>query len=167
MSGSGDGDMLGEPFIDDYILIDEPVVDYLTRFSGIVPGDLDPSISPHHLATLKDVYLKLRALCDAGVVFIGHGLKKDFQMINIVVPPSQIIDTVDLLHIPNQRRLGLRFLAAHLLHSDIQSETHDSIEDARTALALYHKYQELKAQGVLESTVQGLYSEGHRSGFKV
>ena len=55
-----------------------------------VPGDLDPAVSPHHLTTLKRAYLKLRHLVDAGCVFVGHGLKKDFRMLNIVVPPSQV-----------------------------------------------------------------------------
>jgi PAB-dependent poly(A)-specific ribonuclease subunit 2 len=44
---------------------------------------------------------------------VGHTLRKDFQMLNMVVPPDQIIDIVDLFRLPShpQRNLGLRFLA--------------------------------------------------------
>ena len=52
--------------------------------------DLDPALSRHHLTTLKRAYLKLRHLVDAGCVFVGHDLEKDFRMINIVVPPEQV-----------------------------------------------------------------------------
>jgi PAB-dependent poly(A)-specific ribonuclease subunit 2 len=44
---------IGVCCIDDYVRTVEPVYDYLTRFSGLVPGDLDPSTSPHYLTTLK------------------------------------------------------------------------------------------------------------------
>ena len=48
----------------------------------------------------------------------------------------QVIDTVDLFHLPKQRKLSLRFLASYVLRMDIQQQTHDSIEDARAAVLL-------------------------------
>ncbi len=62
----GQGSMAGVPFIDDYIVTTEPVVDYLTRYSGIQHGDLDRTMSRHHLTTLKSAYVALRSLVDKG-----------------------------------------------------------------------------------------------------
>lgn len=66
-------DYKGDCIIDDYIIQQQPVVDYLTRFSGLTAEDLDPRVSKHYLVTLKTEYLKLRHLVDIGCVFIGHG----------------------------------------------------------------------------------------------
>ncbi|GAB5593792.1 poly(A)-specific ribonuclease [Umbelopsis nana] len=158
------GDMEGIPFIDDYIANSEPIVDYLTEYSGIEAGDLDPQTSKHTLVPLKMAYKKLRLLVDLGCIFIGHGLKSDFRIINILVPPDQVIDTLDIYYMRNrQRKISLRFLAWALLQLDIQQVTHNSIEDAKTALLLYKKYLELREKGTFGSVLEDIYEMGRKS----
>ncbi|KAK8177570.1 PAB-dependent poly(A)-specific ribonuclease subunit PAN2 [Phyllosticta citrichinensis] len=167
----GDGPDEGAPFIDDYIAINEPIVDYLTLFSGISPGDLDRSTSKHALVGLKVAYKKLWLLLNLGCVFIGHGLPKDFRTINIHVPRLQVVDTVDLYYIPaRQRKLSLRFLAWIVLQEDVQTGTHDSVEDARTALKLWKHWRHVEldeGRAVCEDMVKDIYKRGWEVGFKV
>lgn len=75
---------------DDYILPVEPVLDYVTRFSGITEEDLNPATSKHSILTQRAAYLKLRYFIDAKCIFVGHGLQKDFETANIFVPPEQV-----------------------------------------------------------------------------
>ncbi|KAJ1309756.1 hypothetical protein OPQ81_006521 [Rhizoctonia solani] len=151
----------GRAFIDDYIHTSDTIVDYLTEFSGIKPGDLDPYSSEHALVPLKTAYKKLRLLIDLGCIFIGHGLSKDFRIINITVPKEQVLDTVDIYFLKErQRRIGLRFLSWYLLRQTIQIDTHNSIEDARAALLLYNLYVQLDAEGQFEDTLDEIYREG-------
>lgn len=133
-------------------------------------------------------------------------------MINIVVPPAQIIDTarellrarahsrarraararapapgrrgarggspaprrrraaraqVELFHIRGERKISLRFLAHALLGASIQERFHDSVEDARTALALFRRYEELRALGSFEQALAQVYAQGHQCGWVV
>ncbi|KAI9690962.1 MAG: poly(A)-specific ribonuclease [Bathelium mastoideum] len=163
----GAGPDQGISFIDDYIAISEPIVDHLTEYSGIQPGDLDRTTSKHTLVSLKVAYKKLWLLLNLGCVFVGHGLLKDFRIINIHVPRAQVVDTVNLFFIQSrQRKLNLRFLAWYLLKEDIQTGMHDSVEDARTALRLWKKYQEFQDAGVLEQMLEEVYRRGREVGFK-
>jgi PAB-dependent poly(A)-specific ribonuclease subunit 2 len=57
-------------------------------------------------------------------------------------------------------------LAWYLLKEDIQHETHDSIEDARTALRLWRKYEEFCDAGVIDQMLEEIYREGRKWGYK-
>ena len=80
---------------------------------------------------------------------------------DIFVPPDQVLDTVDLYFVrARQRRLSLRFLAWFVLGEQIQTDTHDSIEDARSALNLYKAYQRMEEEGTFDRKLEELYREG-------
>eukprot|EP00048_Salpingoeca_helianthica_P008805 m.126737 g.126737 ORF g.126737 m.126737 type:complete len:1126 (+) comp14695_c0_seq1:1642-5019(+) len=165
----GQGPRAGEPFVDDYIHTTETVVDYLTQYSGIHARDLDPTVSTRHLTTLKSTYAKLRYLQERGVIFLGHGLSKDFRVINLDVARDQVIDTVELYYLPGQRKISLKFLAWFVLQLDMQSKFgHDSIEDARTALLLYNQYLKLSRDSAEWHTyLLKLYDEGRARNWTV
>ena len=163
----GSGEDEGLPFINDYITVREDIVDYLTKFSGLEKGDLDPQHSPHNLVPLKVAYKKLWLLSNLGCIFIGHGLPKDFRTINIHVPRAQVLDTVELFFLKSrQRKLSLRFLAWYLLKEDVQLGNHDSIEDAHTALKLLRKFEEYRDAGIIDTMIDEVYREGKKWGYK-
>lgn len=170
----GSGIQEGVPFIDDYITIREPIVDYVTQYSGIKPGDLDPRTSEHNLVPLKAAYKKLWLLLNLGCVFVGHGLASDFRKINIQVPKSQTVDTQYLFFHPSKnRRLSLRYLAWAVFKEYIQEDPapdtlqgHDSIEDARMALRLWKKFQEYEDAGIVGQMLEEIFREGSKLGFR-
>lgn len=176
----GSGTQEGVPFIDDYITIKDPIVDYVTQYSGIKPGDLDPRTSTHNLVPLKAAYKKLWLLLNLGCVFVGHGLASDFRKINIQVPKSQTVDTQYLFFHPDKnRRLSLRYLAWAVFKEYIQEEGgapatasdnsgpgHDSIEDARMALRLWKKFQEYEDAGIVNQMLEEIFREGSKLGFR-
>ncbi|VDL84733.1 unnamed protein product [Nippostrongylus brasiliensis] len=158
--------------IDDYVVTCEGDVvdDYLTQYSGIMEDDLDPNKSTKHLTTLKRVYMKVLHLIERGCIFVGHALVNDFSALNIhllKVPPVQMIDTVELFRVPQQRLFSLQFLAWHLLSEKIQVGIHDSVEDARIALKLFRKWEELSKDGTLDSVLNSLYTTGKQMGWRV
>lgn len=71
------------------------------------------------------------------------------------------MDTVDLYFIRSrQRRLSLRFLAWYVLKENIQTDTHDSIEDALSALKLYKTFLDLESDDIFDDKLEELYKEG-------
>ncbi len=102
-----------------------------------------------------------------GCIFVGHGLSQDFRVINICIPPNQIIDTAEIYHQPNQRYISLRYLTNFVLGRDMQQEVHDSIEDARAAHELYIKALNLKKEGKFNEYLIDLYATGHTTQFKL
>jgi PAB-dependent poly(A)-specific ribonuclease subunit 2 len=169
----GSGKREGVPFIDDYISVKEPIVDYVTQYSGIKPGDLDPRTSPHNIVPLKVAYKKLWLLLNLGCVFVGHGLASDFRKVNIQVPKKQTVDTQYLFFHPSKnRRLSLRYLAWAVFKEYIQEEPadnnqgHDSIEDARMALRLWKKFQEYEDAGIVGQILEEIFREGSKLGFR-
>jgi PAB-dependent poly(A)-specific ribonuclease subunit 2 len=67
-------DSLGAVIMDDYVLPSEPIIDYVTRFSGLCAEDLDPKTTKHSLVSTKTAYLKLRYFIDSKCVIVGHGM---------------------------------------------------------------------------------------------
>ena len=163
----GGGPLWGTPCIDDYVRSVEPVYDHLTRYSGLMPGDLDVETSKRWLTTLRRAYLKLRWLVDQGVLFVGHGLEKDFRMLNLVVPADQIVDTMDLYYSGRGRRLSLKFLVAFFLGGSqgFQESVHDSIEDATAALRLFNLHEQLTRDGKFEELLARAYEWGLVNGW--
>lgn len=79
------------------------------------------------------------------------------------MPPDQVLDTVDLYFIKaRSRRLSLRFLSWYILGEHIQTDNHDSIEDARSALQLYKAYEGFEEQGIFDQKLEEIYREGRQ-----
>jgi len=112
-----------------------PVIDYRTKINGI---------GKKHLAnvkfTLKHAQDFLLNLCSDETIIIGHALYND--LVSLKLEHSLVVDTSCLYRIksaghafPSLRDVALFNLEMKLL------PTHDSIEDARTALRIAEHYR--------------------------
>ncbi|KAM4053383.1 RNA exonuclease 1 homolog isoform 2-T2 [Anomaloglossus baeobatrachus] len=118
---------------DTYVLPDNKIVDYNTRFSGITAEDLQNTT-----ITLRDVQAVLLSMFSCDSVLIGHSLESDLYALKLIHPT--VVDTAIVfphrLGLPYKR--ALRSLMADYLQRIIQDNVdgHDSSEDACSCMEL-------------------------------
>ncbi|KAG0359089.1 hypothetical protein BG005_001397 [Podila minutissima] len=127
-------DESGETIYDTLVMPDNPIVDYLTQYSGMTAERLEGVTT-----TLKDVQAELKKLVSYDNILVGHSLENDLKVLKFAHP--FIIDTSKLYHHTRGPpfRASLKWLAHKWLSRSIQqggANGHDSVEDAKTCLDL-------------------------------
>lgn len=137
-------DMSGKSIYDSLVKPDKPILDFLTRYSGITAEKLEGVT-----ARLIDVQKKLCELVDENTILLGHSLEFDLKVLKFAHP--YIIDTSVIYQHPRGQpfKPSLKWLAQKWLSKEIQqgdSSTksskpdeaigHDSEEDARACCEL-------------------------------
>ncbi|CAG8612210.1 6756_t:CDS:2, partial [Ambispora gerdemannii] len=132
-------DFHGNIVFDSYVKPNQPVTDYRTKFSGITEDSLKDAKS------FNWVRQQVNDIIDDNIV-IGHSLYFDFKILKIMHPRGLTRDTslfkgfkTSISH--NGGTPSLKQLAKDLLGITIQTNDHNSIEDARAAMNIYREYQ--------------------------
>lgn len=139
----------GEVLFHNYIRPVDLIVDYRTRWSGILPLHMK-SAMPHQLAVNQIKKILEDKIC------VGHDLCHDFSVLGISFMRSHVRDTAHfkplrtLAGLVSNQNPSLRNLARHLLKREIQTGCHNSLEDARAALDLYQKHEKLWETYIVE-----------------
>lgn len=124
-----------EVIYDELVIPEAPIVDYVTKYSGMTKEKLDGATK-----TVEQVQDDLLNIISANDILIGHSLSNDLSVLRIRHP--NIVDTAIIYDHQGGPpfKPSLKYLASEYLNKDIQAENgddgHDSIEDARTCMEL-------------------------------
>lgn len=116
------------PSVDRYIKPEAPVVDFLTRVSGVTEADLrDITYGP------KDVHCKIQQWFGPEKILVVHDGTNDIKMLNIV--PGRVIDTALLFEhrfFGGSARPSLEWLMAWYFKESMDRKGgHCPVEDAQ------------------------------------
>ncbi|KAG0198979.1 hypothetical protein BGX28_007647 [Mortierella sp. GBA30] len=127
-------DYNGGTVLDELVMPENPILDYLTQYSGMTAARLQGVTT-----RLADIQKKLMEIINYNTILVGHSLENDMKVLKLAHP--FIIDTSVLYHHTRgpPYRPGLKWLAQKWLSRQIQANAergHDSAEDALACMDL-------------------------------
>lgn len=127
----------GRLLLDKIVAPQQPITNYRTKITGLFPRHFIGASSFEEVTNTVCTIL-------AGKIIVGHGLQNDFDALKLFYPKKYLRDTANyslFRYYNNGRAPSLKELAKKHLHQNIQTNIHDSIEDAFAALDIYKLYQ--------------------------
>jgi RNA exonuclease 4 len=160
-------DWHGHCIYDRYVQVPVHVTDFRTKFSGIKPAHLKDkkhgAVSPTECR--KDIAALLKSK-----ILVGHALHNDLDV--LLLQHADVRDTAKyrpfqrLTYAGQYRPRKLKDLVAEHLQQTIQVGSHDSVQDAAAAMALYQVVHVEWEREITLQLAKKSQSNSHRRGSK-